>query len=96
MPTRPQPPCPECEKLSAVSDKSNEIGDFLSWLVYERDPQLVLAEYVSETRLHEVAFTNALANKLLSEYYEIDLDKVEQERRALLEWVREQYEQGDQ
>lgn len=29
---RPQPACPECEKLAKVSEESNKIGDFLDWL----------------------------------------------------------------
>lgn len=89
---KPQPPCPECEKLADVSEKSNLIGEFLEWL-YSKD--LVIAGYEHNGRgweelvvVRRYQGTNGI-NKLLAEYYDIDLDKVEKERRALLSWLRE-------
>ena len=29
---RPQPECTECEKLAAVSEESNKIGNFIAWM----------------------------------------------------------------
>jgi hypothetical protein len=94
---KPQPPCPECEKLASVSDRSNEIGEFLNWIAGQG---LIISEwvknedddtndYMPEILLSAGYHTNTGINKLLAKYFEIDLDKVEQERRALLEWLRE-------
>lgn len=90
---RPQPECPECEKLSRVSEEFNKIGDFLSWLSQK---DVVLAEWEidwlipSSYRLSDSGIT-----KMLADYFGIDLNKVEKERRALLEWVQEQYEENN-
>jgi hypothetical protein len=94
---KPQPKCPECEKLAEVSEESNKIGGFLGWL-FSKD--LVIAGYEHNTRGWEELVVvrryqgDSGINKLLAEYYGIDLDKVEKERRALLNWLREQ--NGDQ
>lgn len=93
---RQQPPCPECEKLAAVSKQSNKIGDFLDWLMSKG---IVLAEWVEnededtsdimpDLLMSSIRGSNGI-NKILADYYGIDLDKVEQERRALLDWLRE-------
>jgi hypothetical protein len=85
---KPQPACPECEKLSAVAEKSNVIGEFLEWL--QSDEGYVIGywdePYGGYTREYKHI------EKWLAEYFEIDLNKVEQERRALLEWLREAQE----
>lgn len=87
-----QPPCPECEKLAAVSEESNKIGSFLDWL-FSKD--FVIAGYEHsgarwETLVVVREFQGGSGiNRLLAKYYDIDLDKVEDERRALLEWLRE-------
>jgi hypothetical protein len=88
---KPQPPCPECEKLAAVSEESNKIGDFLNWL-FSKD--LLIAGYEHSGGRWETLVVRKYQgsngiNRLLAEYYEIDLDKVEKERRALLEWLQE-------
>lgn len=85
-----QPECPECEKLSAVSKKSQEIGEFLDWLQHER--HLVLAEWDKEEDYKDNALfpVHISIDVLLAEYFKIDLAKVEQERQALLEWIRNQ------
>lgn len=80
---KPQPASPECERLAAVSEESNKIGSFLDWM---QSKGLVIASYDDDGYLYSAHIS---INHLLAEYYEIDLDKVEQERRALLDWVRE-------
>lgn len=98
---RPQPACPECEKLAAIADNSNPIGAFLDWL--ESTQQIVLCrwednddedtnDYLPHLLMPtEFRGSNGI-NKLLALYFNIDLDKVEQERRALLEWLQERHE----
>ena len=70
---------PECEKLKAVSDKSQEIGAFLDWLQSQK--KVVLATYLPTDDLMPMRFS---MEELLAEYYEVDLKKVEKERRAIL------------
>lgn len=87
----PQPPCPECEKLASVSEDSNKIGDFLSWL---HSKGWVIAGYEHNERRYEelVAIRRFQGdtgiNQLLAEYYKIDLDKVDKERKELLKWIQ--------
>ena len=69
------PKYPECEKLAIVSDESQTIGVFLDWLCEEMD---VNVEYD----------TGLTINELLAKFYDIDLNKVEEERRAILEYIR--------
>lgn len=129
-------PMPECEKMRAVHDQSQAIGEFLDWLTGPADEEgrgLVLAEYITDytdvcrhdwhephsfgwakywsdeetcpscgstdldTRLDAKyrydppqlwAARVGGFNKLLAEYFKIDLDKVEAERSALLDALR--------
>lgn len=86
---RKQPKCPEAEKLAAVSEDSNKIGGFLSWLSSQG---VYLAEYDESdnfVRSSDYKLTDYGINRILAEYYGIDLDEVERERRALLDWLRE-------
>lgn len=83
--TRPQPKCPECEKLVEVSEESNKIGEFLSWW-NQKGAELCYYDEGIEMWL-PVGFS---VNEQLARYFNIDLDKVEQERRELLKWLQEQ------
>lgn len=74
---------PECEKMSAVSDKSQVCGEFLEWLNAEKD--LHLGSYTSEGLMRGV---NVKTEALLAEFFEIDLKKVEAERRAMIEGLQ--------
>lgn len=75
---------PEHEKLQAISDMSQAIGEFLvsleekGWRLCEIPPEYehtyVPVYYVKE--------------KLLAEYFDIDLDKIENEKRAMLKVMR--------
>lgn len=102
---RPQPECPECQKLLKVEEKSNIIGEFLDYFLPSKG--IVLAKYghadatiynedlQDYEEMDEILFesaeyrgTNGI-NKLLAEYFGVDLDKVERERRELLKWLQE-------
>lgn len=74
---------PECEKMAAVQDKSQTIGEFLDWL----GTKYTLAEYdeYDEDELFPVSIN---IQKLLAEYFEIDLDKVEEEKNDILNEMR--------
>lgn len=80
-------PCPECDKMLAVQNRSQDIGEFLEWLRGERG--LILAQYDEDHFDGEFLMpVNIRIEDLLAEFFEIDLNKVEQEKRALLESIR--------
>lgn len=64
---------PEHDKMNAVKAESQAIGEFLSWLGQNR---LDLPD--------EYEF-----NDLLAEFFEIDLTKIENEKRDILRKARE-------
>jgi hypothetical protein len=71
---------PECEKLLAVKDKSQLVGEFLEWasgknMVLCARPKGDDEEYYPVMQSWE---------KLLADFFGIDLNKVESERRAML------------
>jgi hypothetical protein len=76
----PQPATPTLDKLRFVKDKSQAIGEFLEWLMGEQKVQLML--------YHELAPERRNIERLLADFFEINLDEVEKERRALLDWMR--------
>jgi len=77
-------PTPELNRMHAVHDKSQAIGEFLEWLTGERG--LVLAEWREGRAVPRPA--RAQTQELIAEYFEIDLTKVERERRAILKSLR--------
>jgi len=78
------PKYPECEKLAAVHEKSQTIGAFLEWLE-TKDISLMLWCPGDNFRRPHMSI-----EKMLAEFFEIDLNKVEEERRAMLEDMRKQ------
>lgn len=84
---------PECDKLSRIKDKSQVIGEFLEWV--QDVKKLSLGEWieghddVGEPNGKE-EFMPAVRNTqdLLAEFFDIDMAKVEQEKRAILEEIR--------
>ena len=71
--------CPECDKMRAVKEKSQAIGEFLEWLHSEKDITLCRLEGNYDYRI-----INISTEKLLAEFFDIDLNKVEEEKRAIL------------
>lgn len=74
---------PEHEKLSAVSDESQAVGEFIVWLSDERG--ILLAERQG----FEFLPISASIQSLLSEFFEIDMKKIEAEKRQMLEELKE-------
>ncbi len=71
---------PELNKIKKVSEDSQKIGDFLSWLFDEKG--LCLGKYPEgKDRLQAVG--NNIPD-LLADYFKIDEKKAEEERRAIL------------
>lgn len=74
---------PECDKLTAAAPVSQKIGEFLEWLRETKD--VSLAQWGSDNQLHPLYLDT---NKLLAEFFGVDLNVVEKERRSLLDQLR--------
>jgi len=72
---------PELDRLSAISEKSHIIGGFLEWLC--EDHTICVWDEPGE-----YFPTHKSIEKLLAEYFNIDLKKVEKEKSALLDTLR--------
>lgn len=82
---------PEHEKLQAVQKKSQAIGEFIEWL--RNTKQITFARWykaeLDEEETDKLMPEYPSTNKLLAEYFNIDLQKLEQEKRAMLDELRE-------
>lgn len=78
---KPYPKTPELDKLSAVKDQSHIIGAFLDQCSHEG---VCLAEYEGD----DLMPIHRSIEETLAQYFDIDLTKVERERRAILESIR--------
>jgi hypothetical protein len=89
---------PEHEKLTEVADLSQAIGEFLDGCGYTLCEVLYLApyngpgglsrepsKYDQHGRFYPVSKS---VQALLADYFEIDLDAIEREKRAMLEAIR--------
>lgn len=83
----PEPERPECAKLVEVSPDSQKIGEFIEWL-HENGMQICKLEGYADSFRDEYTPVPDNTEKLLARYFQIDLDVVETERRALLEWIQ--------
>ncbi len=90
---------PECEKLQSVSEESQRIGFFLEWLknqyslcvwqegrkdYFGDDPEDYI--YSPEGYYPDRKSIEAI----LAEYFQIDMDKVNEEREQILRDIREE------
>jgi len=83
MKPNPYPPTPECDKLSAVKDQSQIIGAFLDHLSQEG-----IEFCIREGKYDDLVPLNQSIEVTLAKYFDIDLKKVEQERQAILDYIR--------
>lgn len=77
-------PTPEIDKMHVVKDRSQAIGEFIEWIRSEKGWEIASYNDGGE-RLWPV---NTSIERLLAEFFGIDLDKVEKEKRALLNQLR--------
>lgn len=84
---------PELEKVIAVKETSQAIGKFLDWLEGEFEATVVEDVYdEEEDETNSVPVSLRLTReKLLALYFKIDLEKVEDEKQALLAELRKHY-----
>lgn len=76
---------PEHEKLRAISEKSQAIGEFIEWLAEDQGIQLCR---LSGSRVDRYAPNQQPITKLLALFFEIDLDVIETEKRKMLDELR--------
>jgi len=72
----------EHEKLDLVKDKSQAVGEFVDWLHDEK------GFMICESCRHGYYPARYSLNKLLAEFFEIDLVKLEEEKEQMLEAMR--------
>jgi hypothetical protein len=76
---------PQHERLKAIQPLSQACGEFLEFL---SEKEILLGEYVfSNDRLIPVRTST---EKLLAEFFEIDLKVLEQEKEHMLEQIRKE------
>lgn len=76
---------PEHDKMQAAMPAAQVVGDFLEWLT-EVEPIHILARYEGTPPRLEPSPVGI--EDLLYEYFGIDRDKIEAEKRQMLERVR--------
>lgn len=81
---------PEHEKLAKIADKSQTMGEWVEWL---QGKGYVLAEYGTgepgdDRSPHRLYAVHSNPSELLAEFFDIDRDKIEAEKRQMLEEMR--------
>lgn len=80
----------EAEKLSSYKDKSDHISEFLDWL----RTKYAIAEYVSVTpnsRTKELRHASISMERLLADFFDIDLVELDKEKREMLDGLRTRF-----
>lgn len=75
---------PECEKMAAVKDKSQLIGEFIEWMRDEQGFEICIRSWYSR----EYIPMGMTIKILLAKFFDIDLNEVEKERRQMLGEMR--------
>ena len=82
------PKTPTLDKMKSVKDNSQAIGEFLEWL---EGKKYCVAHYDdSIIGRDELSPVTGTTEELLAKFFDIDLKKAEEEKRAVLEYVRNQ------
>lgn len=85
---------PEHNKLVAISKYSQVVGDFLTWLGDERS--FFIARYqVDGVWDEDIVHIDQTIQQLLADFFEIDLDKIEEEKRAMLAVIHDLNQGGE-
>jgi len=88
-------PKSECDRALEVRPFSQKIGEFLDWLRVEKDLAICRhAHYEDASEMDGWVPAGVSTETLLAEFFGIDLNKVEQEKRAILERLRAKQEGG--
>lgn len=77
---------PQLDKMRSVKEDSQKLSTFIDWLTEQGMP---ICEKITDDRYGaEMAPITISIERLLARYFEIDLNKVEDERRSLLDELR--------
>lgn len=92
---------PEHEKIKDLNGRNDVIGQFLEWLLYEKD--YIIADRVHNDWCESLKDEDALCNckmplaptaksieKIIGEHFNIDSKKLEKEKQAMLGVLRDQ------
>ena len=71
---------PEHDRLAAVADESQRIGEFLEWLTLSG---IVLASWVPGLIEHRLAPIPDSTEQILARYFDIDLKRLADEKHAM-------------
>lgn len=82
------PPRPTLAKMCAVKERSQTIGEFIEWL-NENGMQVCRLEGYEDSFRDEYTPIRESTEQLLANHFGIDLNEAENERRALLDYIRE-------
>jgi len=72
---------PACDRMLVVKDKSQLCGEFLEWLESRYTLCIPGKKYPAN---HRYDLAHIDVEELLAEFFNIDLEEVEREKRALL------------
>jgi uncharacterized protein with HEPN domain len=80
---------PEHERLSRIKDKSQIIGEFIEWLGEAKGYHIgQYREYQDDPFFKEMIPIRTSTEKLLAEFFGIDLNKIEKEKLQMLDEIR--------
>jgi hypothetical protein len=78
---------PEHNKLQVIKDRSQPIGEFLVWLAETK--HLEICERIGSHNDYLQPITQK-SQELLAEYFDIDLERLEKEKRMMLDELRKE------
>ncbi len=79
---------PQHAKLRAVKEESQAIGAFLDWLQHEREPRVLLCNQEPGDNFPGIDWTATPVEKLLAEYFGVNLVELENEKERMLDAIR--------
>ena len=85
---------PEHVKLRSISGQSQAIGAFLDWLLNAHEPELFLCIREKHHGRGSMTYGHAVYSieKLLAEYFEIDSQKISDEKDAMVRALQQEAE----
>lgn len=82
---------PEHERLKKISDISQQVGYFIEWL----NGEFTIAKWKQRRGVDVLVPAHKTTNEWLADYFDIDLDKIEEEKRQMLAELRTAAAKGD-
>ena len=90
------PAHPNLDKMLTVKDDSHKLGEFIDWLSSNKGVILAMwgeANDENEEPTDYLYPCNIKLERLLAEYFEIDYDAMEKEKKAILEYTQTMYDE---